>query len=101
MQEVNYTNPEKAGEGQNPQDLINASLIFARALGLILKDGEGIVVDVVGDINLGEEVKKVIVFEYKDQVHIYKCEEDLVEGTAVNMDRNENGPETTEVAEEA
>jgi hypothetical protein len=101
MQEVNYTNPENAGEGQNPQDLINASLIFARALGLILKDGEGIVVDVVGDINLGEEVKKVIVFEYKDQVHIYKCEEDLEEGTAVNMDRNEKGPETTEVAEEA
>jgi hypothetical protein len=101
MQEVNYTKPENAGEGQNPQDLINASLIFARALGLILKDGEGIVVDVVGDINLGEEVKKVIVFEYKDQVHIYKCEEDLEEGTAVNMDRNEKGPETTEVAEEA
>ena len=101
MQEVNYTNPENAGEGQNPQDLINASLIFARALGLILKDGEGIVVDVVGNINLGEEVKKVIVFEYKDQVHIYKCEEDLEEVTAVNMDRNEQGPETTEVAEEA
>jgi hypothetical protein len=101
MQEVNYTNPENAGEGQNPQDLINASLIFARALGLILKDGEGIVVDIVGDINLGEEVKKVIVFEYNDQVHIYKCEEDLEEGTAVNMDRNEKGPETTEVAEEA
>ena len=101
MQEVNYTNPEKAGEGQNPQDLINASLIFARALGLILKDGEGIVVDIVGDINLGEEVKKVIVFEYNNQVHIYKCEEDLEEGTAVNMDRNEKGPETTEVAEES
>jgi hypothetical protein len=101
MQEVNYTNPENAGEGQNPQDLINASLIFARALGLILKDGEGIVVDIVGDINLGEEVKKVIVFEYNNQVHIYKCEEDLEEGTAVNMDRNEKGPETTEVAEEA
>ena len=92
MQEVTYTNPEKAGEGQNPQDLINASLIFARALGLILKDGEGIVVDVVGDINLGEGVKKVIVFEHKNQVHIYKCEEDLVEGTAVNMDTNEKGP---------
>ncbi len=101
MQEVNYTNSGKAGGGQNPQDLINASLIFARALGLFLKDGEGIVVDVVGDINLGEGVKKVIVFEHKNQVHIYKCEEDLVEGTAVNMDKIEKGPETTEVAEEA
>jgi hypothetical protein len=97
MQESNYTNPEQAGEGQNPQDLINASLIFARALGLILNDGEGIVVDIVGDINLGEEVKKVIVFEHDNQVHIYKCEEDLKEGTPVNMNRNPS--ETDEVAE--
>jgi hypothetical protein len=94
MQSENYTNPEQAGEGQNPQDLINASLIFARALGLILKNG--IVVDVVGDINLGPEIKKVIVFEYNDQVHIYKCEEDLEEGTAVNMDTNKEGPEVIE-----
>ena len=101
MQEVNYTNPKQAGEGQNPQDLINASLIFARALGLILKNGEGIVVDVVGNINLGPGIKKVIVFEYNDQVHIYKCDEDLEEGTAVNMDSNEKGPETTEVTEES
>ena len=101
MQSENYTNPEQAGEGQNPQDLINASLIFARALGLILKNGEGIVVDVVGNINLGLGIKKVIVFEYNDQVHIYKCDEDLEEGTAVNMDSNEKGPETTEVTEES
>jgi hypothetical protein len=63
-------------------------------LGLILKEGEGIVVDVKGDINLGEDVKKVIVFEYKDQVHIYKCEEDLEEGTAVNMDLNKDDLDT-------
>ena len=100
MQTENQTTPEQAGEGQNPQDLINASLIFARALGLILKNGEGIVVDVVGDINLGNDVKKVIVFEYNDQVHIYKCEEDLEEGTAVNMDSNNEGPEVIESNEE-
>ena len=99
MVESNYTNPEKSGEGQNPQDLINASLIFARALGLILKDGEGIVVDIMGDINLGEEVKKVIVFEHDNQVHIYKCEEDLKEGTAVNMNRNDDTSEISEVVE--
>jgi hypothetical protein len=96
----NYTNPEKAGQGQNPQDLINASLIFARALGLILKEGEGIVVDIKGDINLGEDVKKVIVFEYQNQVHIYKCDEDLEEGTAVNMDQKNDSPETVEPTEE-
>jgi hypothetical protein len=99
MQE-NYTNPEQAGEGQNPQDLINASLIFARALGLILNNGEGIVVDVVGDINLGPEIKKVIVFEYNNQVNIYKCDEDLEEGTAVNMNPNNEGPEVIEPSAE-
>ena len=97
MQE-NYTNPEQAGQLQNPQDLLNASLIFARALGLILNEGEGIVVDIVGDMNLGEEVKKVIVFEHENQVHIYKCEEDLPEGSAVSMNQNDKEPESAEQA---
>lgn len=85
MQE-NHLKPNEEGLQDNSQDLLNASLLFARALGLILKEGEGIVVDVVGDINLGEEVKKVIVFKFENQVHIYKCEEDIPEGNAVNMD---------------
>ena len=92
----NYTNPEKGETKQDVQDLLNASLIFARALGLILNEGEGIVVDIVGDMNLGEEVKKVIVFEHENQVHIYKCEEDLPEGSAVSMNQNDKEPESTE-----
>ena len=94
----NYTNPEQAGQEQNPQDLLNASLIFAKALSLIFKEGEGIVVDIKGDIKLGNDVKKVIVFEYQDQVHIYKCEEDLEEGTAVNMNLDSNS-EISEITE--
>jgi hypothetical protein len=99
MQE-NNTTPEQEGQGQNPQDLLNASLIFARALGLMLNDGEGIVVDIVGEMNLGEGINKVIVFEHNDQVHIYKCDEDIPEGSAVNMNsttppETENGEETT------
>lgn len=90
----NYTNPEQLGQEQNKQDLVNSTLIFARAIGLILKEGEGIVVDIKGDMDLGEDVKKVIVFKFKEQVHIYKCEEDIEEGTAVNMDTKE--PEVTE-----
>lgn len=93
MQE-NFTNPEQAGQLQNPQDLLNASLIFARALGLILNEGEGIVVDIVGEMNLGEDVKKVIVFEHDNQVHIYKCDEDLPEGSAVNMDHGDKSDST-------
>lgn len=85
----NYTNPENAGQEQNTQDLLNASLIFARALGNIFSEGEGIVVDVVGDIKLSDGIKKVIVFRYNDQVHIYKCEQDLEEGTAVNMNNTD------------
>jgi len=85
MQE-NHLKPNQEGYRDDPQELLNASLLFARALGLILKDNEGIVVDVVGEINLGDEVKKVIVFKFENQVHIYKCEEDIPEGNAVNMD---------------
>jgi hypothetical protein len=89
MQE-NYTNPENEGQAQDPKDLLNSTLIFSRALSLILKQGEGIVVDIVGDINLGEDVKKVIVFEHSNQIHIYKCEEDLPEGTPVTMTDSTN-----------
>jgi pheromone shutdown protein TraB len=85
MQE-NHLKPNEEEFQDNSQDLINASLLFARALGLILKENEGIVVDVVGGIKLGEEVKKVIVFKFENQVHIYKCDEDIPEGNAVNMD---------------
>jgi hypothetical protein len=97
MENENYTNPEQAGEGQNQQDLINASLIFARSLGLIFRDDEGIVVDINGDVNLGEGVKKVIVFKQDNQVHIYRCDEDVEEGTAVNLGMpSAEGEELTE-----
>lgn len=85
----NTTNTEGAGQGQQAQDLVNASLIFARALGFILQEGEGIVVDVTGEINLGDDVKKVIVFKKDEQVHIYRCDEDIEEGTAVNLNTSE------------
>jgi hypothetical protein len=86
----NYTNPEPGETKQDVQDLLNASLIFARALGLIFQQGEGIVVDIKGDVILKEDTKKVIVFQHNNQIHIYKCEEDLEEGTAVNMNNEEN-----------
>jgi hypothetical protein len=91
----NYTNPEQSGQEQNPQDLLNASLIFARALGLILNEGEGIVVDINGDVSLGDDVNKVIVFKKDEQVHIFKFEEDLPEGTMVSLN-----PPTDEQTEE-
>ena len=90
-----YTNPEQSGQAQNPQDLLNASLIFAKALGLILNEGECIVVDITGDVVLGDDVNKVIVFKKDEQVHIFKFEEDLPEGTMVSLN-----PPTDEQTEE-
>ena len=84
MQE-NHLKPNEEGYSNNQQDLLNASLIFARALGIILQEKQGIVVDVQGDINLGE-TKKVIVFLRDEKIHISECPEDLPEGTAIELD---------------
>lgn len=92
----NYLTPNEDQETQ-PQDLLNASMLFARALGLIFNENEGIVVDVKGDVKLGDDVNKVIVFRQNDQIHIFKCDEDVEEGMAVNLGPNpDEAPETQE-----
>jgi hypothetical protein len=96
----NYTNPEQVGQEQAPQDLLNASMLFARALGLIFKENEGIVVDVKGDVKLPEDVNKVIVFKQNDQIHIFKCEEDVEEGMAVNFGPNPEEETETKTTEQ-
>ena len=84
--EENHLKPEDQNYENTTQDLINASLIFGRALGLILKEKQGIVIDVKGEIKFPEEVKKVIVFKFEERVHIQKCDEDLEEGVSVNLE---------------
>lgn len=84
--EENHLKPEDQNYENTTQDLVNASLIFGRALGLILKEKQGIVVDVKGDIKFPEDVKKIIVFKFEERVHIYKCDEDLEEGLSVNLE---------------
>lgn len=73
----------------NNKDLLNVSLIFAKALSLIFKDGQGIVVDITGDVDLGEDTKKVVVYSQNNQIHIYKSEEDIPEGTAVQLNTDD------------
>lgn len=85
----------KGQEGLQPnvEDLKNASIIFAQALNLILKDKQGIVVDVNKNNTLSENVKKVVVFKHTGQINIYKCEDDIEEGTFVDIQEpndNEN-----------
>lgn len=67
-------------------ELTNITLIFGKALGLILQENQGLVVDITGDIKLDDDVKKVIVFKRENNVHIYKCEEDIPEGTPLSLD---------------
>lgn len=68
------------------QDALDASIIFAKALASILQDKQGIVVDVPTDSKIFELVQKVVVFKFNDRVHIYKCDNDLAEGTPVLLD---------------
>jgi hypothetical protein len=90
---MNYTNANNPDYQDKPEDWLNSSLIFARTLGLILKDGEGIIVDIVGDakFQLDETVKKVVVFSREGQIVVTECEEDLEEGQFVRVhDENPN-----------
>lgn len=73
---------------KNPQDWLNASFLFAKALNLVLKSNEGIVVDVDDTVNL-PGTKKVIVYKSENQIHLYHCDDDYEEGTVVNGS-NEN-----------
>lgn len=88
---MNYTNTNDPDYQDRPEDWLNSSLIFARTLSLILREGEGLVVDIVGDakFQLDETVKKVIVFSREGQIVVTECEEDLNEGQFV-MVHNEN-----------
>lgn len=83
MENFNETN--QTGDLTNPQDSLNAALIFARALSFILQENQGIIVDLKNGIQLEEGAEKVIVFKHQEQIHIYKCEEEIEEGTAVMM----------------
>ena len=90
---MNYTNANDPEYQDKPEDWLNSSLIFARALSLILHEGEGLVVDIVGDtqFHLDESVTKVIVFSRDGQIVVTECEEELDEGQFVRVnDENPN-----------
>jgi hypothetical protein len=81
-------NTGKQGGQLSTQDFINASLVFAKALDLILKEGEGIVCNIPNGASFEEDTKKLIVFKKEGQIQIYKSEQDFEEGTPVNLNEN-------------
>lgn len=85
---MNYTKPNDKKHIDNPGDWLFGMLVFGKALGLIIPDGEGIVVDLVGDmIDLFPEAKRVIVFSEGNQMAVMPADErtDLKEGDCVKM----------------
>ena len=93
----NNTNPEENENQINQRDWFKASLIFAKTLGFLLQEDEGVVINLneMTKIEGQDDVNKVIVFKKEEQVHIFKFEEDLPEGTMVSLN-----PPTDEQTEE-
>jgi hypothetical protein len=85
---MNYTKPNDDNHEDSPEDWLNSSLIFSRALSLLMDENEGIVVSIKGDminpINPGSD--KVVVF-YKDgMIHVDDIQDpDLKEGDFVKI----------------
>lgn len=79
---MNYTRPNDPDHVDDPKDWLNANLIFARALGQVLEEGAGVVVDIEGDArNPAGFSDKVIVFKMGGKIHVDDFSEDLPEGT--------------------
>ena len=85
----NDKNIPNGEHSKNPQDWLNASFLFAKALNMILNPNEGIVVDVDENMSL-PETKKVIVYKTDNQIHIYDCQDDYEQGTIVNGSPNDD-----------
>ena len=76
---------------QIQHDWYKAAMIFAKALGLILDEDQGIIVDLNDTTKIPEldDVNKVIVFRKDNQVHIAPCTEDIAEGETVILNPTE------------
>jgi hypothetical protein len=88
---MNYTKPNEPDHKDSPQDWLNTSLIFARTISLLLKEREGIVVDIKGDVVLEREAEKVVVFKKNNQIVIDYTDIDYEEGSLIMViDENLN-----------
>ena len=84
---MNYTNPNST-ENDSPEDWLNGALIFARTLSLILREDEGIVVNVKGDMvnPINPESKQVVVFKKDGMIHIDDIQQDdMNEGDSIRL----------------
>lgn len=74
------------------QDLMNASLLFSKALSLIMDNKQGIVVDIVpgSGVDMGDNTTKVVIYRLDDQIHVQNLDMDIQEGTIVALSDKDN-----------
>ena len=73
-------------EVNEPEDRLAIMLIFSTALHNMLKENEGIVVKIEGDMNIsGINCKNVIVYRRDGMVRINEADDDLEAGRLVWM----------------
>ena len=85
---MNYTNPNDENHEDKAADWLACSLIFARALGFIFKEGEGIVIDATGDLKelFDNKYEKLIVYYLNEQIKVEPTDrENMQPGDWVNV----------------
>ena len=82
-QYVQTKNPE-----DTPEEWLLTSMTFARALGFLLKENEGVVVKTVGDMKMLTDARQLIVYSAEGQIMIndHSEQEDFPDGQLVWMD---------------
>jgi hypothetical protein len=88
---MNYTNPNDPEHKDDPTDWLAAGLIFAKALGEVLEENEGVVIELEGDmLKLMPDTTfdKVIVVNQSNQVHVTNCDQDLPNGQLIWIDND-------------
>lgn len=80
---VNFTRPNDEDYEDKPEDWLKGALAFAAALGHLLKDNEGIVVDCKNDLKELTKCDKIMVYQKNNQINIEELEADLPEGSLI------------------
>ena len=93
---MNYTKPDNEDYEDKPEDWLFCSLVFAGALGTVLKEmGDGIFVELKGDeLDLHPDAKYVIVWNDGKHISIIDASErtDLKEGDRIKVIKVEDTP---------
>jgi len=83
---MNFAHP-KSNEDDKPEDWLASALFFVGALGYLLKDGEGVAVNPMGELRnmVPEPDSTYIVYNADNQICIEKSDDWMEDGQMVWM----------------